>query len=255
MTIALTRPVSRSFASCELTYLRRSPIDPALAASQHEAYERALEAAGCSIHRLPPEPELPDAVFVEDAAVVLDEVAVIARPGAPSRRPEVASVAEALGTYRRLAHIEAPGTLDGGDVLRVGREIWVGRSGRTNASGFEQFRDIATPLGYRVHAVSVRGCLHLKSAVTAVGHDALIVNPAWIPPDEFKGLALLEVHPEEPHAANAVLVARSVIFAAAYPRTAERLRAHGLDLVVVDVSEIAKAEGALTCCSVIVESQ
>lgn len=253
MPVAVTRPVSRSFANCELTYLARAPLDLELAEQQHQRYERALEAAGCTIHRLRPEPDLPDAVFVEDAAIVLDEVAVLTRPGAASRRAEVASVAEALGAWRSIVRIEAPGTIDGGDVLRAGRQIWVGRSGRTNASGFEQLRDIATPLGYRVHAVRVHGCLHLKSAVTTVAGDTLLVNPAWVPAGAFEGFELAEVHPDEPHAANALQVGRSVIFAAAFPRTAERLRARGIEPLLVDVSEIAKAEGALTCCSLILE--
>lgn len=253
MLIAITRPVSRSFAGCELTYLPRATIDPGLAQQQHERYERALEAAGCTVHRLRAEPDLPDAVFVEDAAIVLDEVAILTRPGAPSRRAEVASVAETLGAWRPLAHIQAPGTIDGGDVLRVGRHIWVGRSSRTNEPGFEQLCDIATPLGYKVHPVWVRGCLHLKSAVTAIGRERLLGNPAWIPPGTFDGFALVEVHPDEPLAANALQVGDSVICAATFPRTTDRLRAQGIEPVLVDVSEIAKAEGALTCCSLIVE--
>jgi dimethylargininase len=253
MPVAITRPVSRSFANCELTYLARAPIDLALAEKQHEDYERALEAVGCAIHRLRAEPDLPDAVFVEDAAIVLDELAVLTRPGASSRRAEVASVAEALGAWRKLVRIEAPGTLDGGDVLRAGRHIWVGQSDRTSASGFEQLRDIAAAHGYHVHAVSVRHCLHLKSAVTSVASDTLLINPAWIPAGAFEKFDLVEVDPDEPHAANALLVGRSVIVAAAFPRTADRLRAHGIEPLVVDVSEIAKAEGALTCCSLILE--
>jgi dimethylargininase len=252
MRIAVTRPVSRSFANCELTYLARAPLDLGLAERQHGRYERMLEEAGCTIHRLRPEPDLPDAVFVEDAAIVLDEAAVITRPGARSRRPEVDSVADALAAWRKVVRVEPPGTIDGGDVLCVGRRIWVGRSGRTNASGFSQLRDIAAPLGYQVDAVSVRQCLHLKSAVTAIGDDALLVNPAWIPADAFEGFALVATHPDEPHAANALRVGGAVIFAAAFPRTADRLRARGIEPLIVDVSEIAKAEGALTCCSLIV---
>ena len=253
MPIALTRPVSRSLEACELTHLPRAPIDIAIAERQHRAYERALETAGCTVHRLQPEPELPDAVFVEDAAIVLDELAVITRPGAQSRRPEVESVAAALGAWRKLAHVEPPGTLDGGDVLVVGRQIWVGRSGRTNTSGFEQLRDIATPHGYRVHAVAVGGCLHLKSAVTALASDALLINPAWIASGEFEGFALVEVYPAEKPAANALRIGGALFVAAAFPRTADRLRAVGFEPVMLDVSEIAKAEGALTCCSLIVD--
>lgn len=264
MLIAVTRPVSSSFAQCELTHLARQPIDLAAAERQHDEYERALEAAGCALHRLRPEHGLPDAVFVEDVAVVLDEAAIITRPGAESRRPEVRSVEAALARWRPLAPIQAPGTLDGGDVLRVGRRIFVGQSSRTNQAGFEQLRAAAEPLGYAVERVPVKGCLHLKSAVTAVGDHALLLNPAWIAREIFEGRAaagdgaggsafdLIEVDPTEPGAANALLVGGHVIYPSAFPQTAGRLRAAGIEPRFVDISEIAKAEGAVTCCSLIV---
>jgi dimethylargininase len=280
MLIAITRPVSSSFARCELTHLARRPIDLAAAERQHREYERALEAAGCTLHRLAPEHALPDAVFVEDVAVVLDEVAIITRPGAASRRPEVDSVAAALARWRPIARIEAPGTIDGGDVLRVGRRIFVGRSSRTNDAGFHQVRAVAEPLGYSVARVAVDGCLHLKSAVTAVGARTLLVNPAWISRAVFDrpgpaveqvsppvvgaaaGPASLpastpraaaDVDPAEPGAANALLVGGHVIYPSAFPRTAARLRGMGIEPRLLDISEIAKAEGAVTCCSLIVQ--
>jgi dimethylargininase len=252
MAIAVTRPVSSSFGSCELTHLARVAIDVAVAARQHAAYEQALESAGCMVRRLPAEPQLPDAVFVEDAAVVLDEVAIVTRPGAASRRPEVESVAGALAAWRPVTRVAAPGTIDGGDVLRIGRRIWVGRSSRTNAAGFEQLRAAAEAHGYRVSAVEVRGCLHLKSAVTELDPETVLVNPAWIDADTFSGLRRVEIDASEPHAANVLRVAERLIYPAAFPRTAERLEKLGARLALVDVSEIAKAEGAVTCCSIIV---
>jgi dimethylargininase len=252
MRIAVTRPVSSSFGRCELTHLPRVPIDVPLAQAQHRAYEQALVAAGCRLQALAPEPDLPDAVFVEDAAVVLPQVAVITRPGAASRRAEVESVARALAAWRPLAHVEEPGTIDGGDVLAVGRNIWVGLSSRTNASGLEQLRAAAEHLGYTVAALAVHGCLHLKSAVTAVNAETILLNPRWIDAAAFAAYRVIEVDRGEDYAANVLSVGRHLIYPTAFPRTAERLAPLG-DLALVDVSEIAKAEGAVTCCSIIVE--
>lgn len=251
MLIALTRSVSPAFADCELTHVDRQRIDVTLAAAQHTAYEAQLAALGCAVRRLPAAPDLPDSVFVEDTALVFDEVAVITRPGAPSRRPEVYVVAEALKAYRPLREITAPGTLDGGDVLTLGHAVYVGLSRRTNAAGVDQLRAILTPFGYTVHAIPLTACLHLKSAVTQVADDALLLNPQWVDPASFNGWRLIEVAPDEPHAANALLVGGRVIFPAAHQRTAERLTQASIVIAPVDVSEIAKAEGGVTCCSLI----
>ncbi len=254
MLIALTRAVPPSIVRCELTHLARSHMDVGLAAVQHARYEAALETLGCTIQRLPDEPELPDSVFVEDTAVVVDEVAVIARPGAESRRAETDSVAEALRHHRPLRAIEPPGTLDGGDVLRIGRRVYVGLSARTNADGATQLRDLLVPFGYAVHRVEARGCLHLKTAVTAVAGDLILLNPSWVDADVFEA-PRLEVHPDEPFAANTLRVGETVLCSAAAPRTLERLESHGLSTQAVDVSELEKGEAGLTCCSVIVPVQ
>jgi dimethylargininase len=211
-----------------------------------------LAALGCEIECLPEAPDLPDAVFCEDAAVVLDELAIIARPGAASRRPEVRPVARALERYRRLVAIEAPGTLDGGDVLCVGRTLYVGLSQRSNRAAIEQMRAVLAPFGYIVRGVAVSGCLHLKSAVTQVAENTLLVNRDWVNPKAFVGMDLVDVDPSEPYAANALLIDETVIYAAAYPRTRRRLEERGIAVHSVDVSELAKAEGAVTCCSLIV---
>lgn len=254
MRIAITRKVSPAIGRCELSYLERQPIDVGLAERQHLAYERCLADLGCAVTSLPPEPALPDSVFVEDAAIVLDELAVITRPGAASRRAETAAVAAALAPWRPLLHIAEPGTLDGGDVLVVGRRVFVGRSLRSDETGCGQLRDLVAPRGYTVVPVPVRGCLHLKSAVTALSADLLLINPAWVDGAAFAGLGFIEVDPAEPHAANALRIGDAVVFPAAFERTRRRLEGAGIGVVTVDVSELAKAEGAVTCCSLVFEA-
>jgi dimethylargininase len=249
--VAITRKVSPRMAECQLTHLARAPMDMGRAAEQHLAYEKQLEALGCEVRSLPAEAELPDSVFVEDAAVVFDELAFLARAGAESRRAEAESIAEALLPYRKLARIEEPGTLDGGDILRVGKRVFVGLSRRTNQAAIEQMRALLPAYGYSVESVPVERCLHLKSAVTQVGEDALLINPAWVEAGAFRELELIEVDAAEPFAANALLVKGVVVYPAAYERTRKRLDQRGIGLVTVEVSELAKAEGGVTCCSLI----
>ena len=258
---ALVRDVSPSLERCELSFQERVSIDLEKARAQHRAYVDALAALGCKVEVLPSLPENPDAVFVEDTAVVLDEIAVITRPGAESRRAEVDSTAQALVPHRKLAYIEPPGTLDGGDVLVLGRTVYVGLSARSNHAGIEQLRGYLSPEGYRVVAVPLKGCLHLKTAATQVGQlksaatevapGLLLINPEWVDKSAFEGVDFIEVDPTEPFAANAVLVGSAVVYPASYPRTRARLEQRGLDVRAVDMSETEKAEGGVTCCSVI----
>ena len=254
MWFAITRAISGAFQNCQLTHLARVAIDLDRARAQHDAYEWALVELGCTVRRVDTAEEMPDSVFVEDAAVVFREGAVIARPGADSRRAETPAVAEALARFG-LSHrdIQEPGTLDGGDVLVVGRDVFVGASQRTNAAGINQLRQMVSRLGYRVRAVPVQDCLHLKSAVTAVAPKTLLINRNWVEADAFGDLRLIDVDDDEPHAANALLVGDVVICAAAFPKTRARLEQHGLRVKLVDVDEIAKAEGGVTCCSLIFE--
>jgi dimethylargininase len=249
--IALTREVSPSLARCELTHVPRVPIDAARAAAQHRAYCDALAALGCEVLALPPDPDLPDSVFVEDVALVVDEVAVALRPGAASRRAEVRAVATALAEHRPLSRIVPPGTVDGGDLLRIGRTVYAGASGRTDADGIAQLAAALTPCGYEVRPVPVRGCLHLKSAVTLVGPSLLLGNRAWVDAGAFGRAEWVDVHPEEPGAGNALRVGDTVLYADSHPRTAERLLARGVAVRTLDVSELEKAEGAVTCCSIL----
>jgi len=251
MLIAYTRAVSPTLADCELTHLEREPLDVARAMQEHAAYEAVLARLGATVQHLQPEPDLPDAVFVEDTAIVLDEIAVITRPGAPSSRPETASTAAALVAHRPLAHIREPGTLDGGDVLVADHRIYVGLSRRTNHAAIEQLATILAPLDYEVIPVAFAGCLHLKSGVTRVADDLLLLNPDWVDPGKFPGHRAVAVDPAEPHAANALALGGSVIHPAHHQRTRARLEAEGLRVEPVAMTELAKAEAGVTCCSLL----
>lgn len=251
---AITRAISPRFNECELTHIARTPIDLDLAQTQHHQYEAALRSLGVEVHSLPAEADLPDSVFVEDAALVLEEIAVLTRPGAKSRRPEVESIARALAPYRKLVRIEAPDTVDGGDILRLGKNIYVGVSTRSNHGAIEQMQAALAPFGYTVSNVPVTGCLHLKSAVTQASADTLLINPAWVEKSHFPGWKFVEVAPDEPSAANIVRVPGGAIFPDHFPATQKRLEQAGIHLTIVPATEVGKAEGAVTCCSLIFEA-
>ncbi len=254
MPIAIVRAVSPHMAECELTHLPRQPIDIALAEKQHEEYIDALRMLGCQIETAPELPFHPDSVFVEDCAVVLDELAIIARPGVESRVGEVHTLAETLEPFRkRLYYIETPGVLDGGDVLQIGKQLWVGMSGRSNRAAYVQMQELLEPLGYTINRAGVKDCLHLKSAVTRIGPNTLLINPDRVDAALFSNFNLVETHRGEPDAANALLIGETVIFPVDYPLTALRLAEAGIDLLLVDNSEVIKAEGGVTCCSVVFE--
>jgi dimethylargininase len=274
MLLALTRAVPRSIDRCELTHLDRTPIDYALAVEEHERYESALGAMGCRVERLPDAPDQPDSVFVEDTAVVFDDLAVIARPGAASRRGEVAATVAALSRHRRLAFIQAPATLDGGDVLVMPGRVFVGNTPRTNADGARQLAEFLAP-DHEVVRVPVTKCLHLKSAVTNLSPDSgtrrtiatsagtagtsgtrgtLLINRDWIDAAMFAGFDLIDVDPSEPAAANVLAVGDRVLCSDEFPRTRERLEARGFVTLSVPARELAKAEGGVTCGSLVLST-
>ena len=253
--IAITREVNSAIGSCELTFLRRGRIDTALALQQHKNYQSMLSSFGCEIVVVPTEPGLADSVFIEDTAMVLDEIAVLLWPGAASRRPEVTGVEAVLRQYRTLASIQPPGTLDGGDLLRIDNVIFAGLSTRSNQSGIEQFRNIVRDYGFSVKTVKTTKCLHLKSAVSEVAPGTLLINPDWVSGSAFGDYALIDVDKEESHAANALLVGRNVMFPASFPRTTDKLVKRGINVTPIDLSELQKAEGATTCCSLILTAQ
>jgi dimethylargininase len=182
---------------------------------------------------------------------VVDELAVMTRPLLPARQAEVASVAVELERFRPVAWVSGEATLEGGDVLRIGRRVYVGLSARTNAAGVEQLASFLEPHGYRVQAVSFGGCLHLKSACTGIGRDSLLANREWVDPDQFAGCGVVDVDPSEPAAGNALLVGDAVVLPANFPQTARRLREQGFRVEAVDVSELQKAEAGVTCCSIL----
>ena len=252
MIVAITREPARAMTGCELTYLERRPVDAALAAEQHRAYRETLASCGARVVALPAVEEMPDSVFVEDTAVVLDELAVLTSPGSHSRRGEVGLIEPEVARLRPVERISLPATIEGGDVLRAGRRLFVGLSPRTNHEGVEALRRLASPLGYEVRAVEVRDCLHLKTGCSALDDETILVNPAWVDADAFRGYEVVRVHAEEPWAANTLRVGGSLCVSAAHPRTAELIARRGHDLRPLDISEFAKAEGGLTCMSVLI---
>ena len=251
---AITRKVSPAIEKCELTHLAREPISFEVADQQHRAYVACLKSIGCDVVSLEAEAALPDSVFVEDAALVLDEVAVITRPGAVSRQAEVNTIRVALQPYRELIEIEAPATLDGGDIVRIDKTIYVGLSTRSNQAAVEQLGERLKDYRYTVKGIEVKDCLHLKSAVSIVAKDTLLLNPAWIDASLFPDMTIIETDPSEDFAANAVLIGDDIVYPEEFPKTAAKLRAHGLTLHTVLATELAKAEGAVTCCSLIIKN-
>ena len=251
MLTAITRAVSPAIVNCELTFVARQPINLSKARAQHRAYEQLLEKLGARIISLPAEPNLPDSMFVEDPATVLDELAVILPLGTESRRPEAVSLAQALSKFRKIAYVTPPGSLEGGDVLRIDRKLFVGLSTRTNAEGIRQLSALLAPHSYEVISVPVTGCLHLKSAVTYLGRNTLLANRAWFDVAPFAGYHWIDVAPEEPHAANALALGDTIIFPASFPLTRARLEGRGFSVTPLDISELQKAESGLTCSSLL----
>lgn len=245
----MVRKISRSLGDCELTHLTRQPFDLSLANRQHDHYIEALQGAGIRVKILPEEALLPDSAFVEDPVLMLDEGAILCRLGAASRAPETRLLREEIERLRPVFIIQAPGTLEGGDILRVEKTLFVGLSSRTNLDGITQLRHFVEPWGYRVVEVAVQGCLHLKTGVTSPAPGWLIANPRWIDLSPFHGFEILPVPDLEPWGANTLRLNDRVLVAASAPETANRLQSNGIAVVTVDVSELQKAEAGLTCLS------
>ena len=248
--IAIIRAIPSTLGACELTHLPRVHIDLATARQQHAAYSALLSRLGCSLEHLPVLDDHPDSVFVEDTMLVLPDIAVALRPGAASRRGEVPSVAAAVSPHRPLVTIMPPETIDGGDVIVLGQHVFVGLSSRSTTAGMQQLQSHLEPHGYRVTGVPIQHCLHLKSGATAIGDDAIICNPEWVDPSLFGVRTIIECDASEPHAAN-VLRIQDELVAPVAPRTNQQLHAAGFTVHEIDLSELAKAEGAITCCSVV----
>lgn len=253
MVVAITRAVSSRFNECEITHIDRTPIDINIARQQHHEYIQALSKIGCQVIELPEERDMPDSVFVEDTAFILPEVAVITRPGADSRKPETESIIQALSSYRPLVHVTAPATVDGGDVLVLGKNIYIGMSTRSTMEAVIQLQNLLDHYGYQVTGVALTDCLHLKTAVTRVDVKTLLINKKWVDPEHFTGCELIEVDASEPFGANCLPVNDAIIYAATFPETQKKLEKKGFKIINVNLDELAKAEGAVTCCSLIIE--
>lgn len=253
MLVALTREPSASLDAGERAHRAREPIDLETARRQHRAYRETLAACGARVVHLPPIDDMPDAVFVEDVAVVLDELAILLPMGVPSREGEPSRIAGELTRWRDVVRLHEGTHAEGGDVLRLGRTLYAGRSGRTDEAGIAGIAAVVGEVGYRVEAVDLRGCLHLESAVTALDDETVLLNPDWIDPRSFAARAIT-VAPEEPWAANAVRAGSRVLLQSGVPRTAERVAAAGFDVRTVEITELAKAEGSLTCLSLLFEA-
>jgi dimethylargininase len=251
MTHAFVRSVSRTLGNCELLHVPRQAFNVEVARQQHAAYVVALKAAGVVVTVLPEEPDLPDAAFVEDVVVLLDELAVIGRLGRASRQPEARRIEPEIAKLRPIQRITPPGTLEGGDVLRIGRTIYVGSSSRTNDAGIGQLQEIVSPLGYTVSVVNVSSCLHLKTGATSPADGMLLVNGGWVDSSRFRDLEIVNVPDMEPWGANALAVNGTVLVANSAPRTADLLESRGLKVQRVGISELQKAEAGLTCLSVL----
>jgi dimethylargininase len=252
MTIAITRRISPRFNECEVTHIERTPIDLDIARAQHQEYVDALAKIGCQVIELNEEPDLPDSVFVEDTAFILDEVAVITRPGADSRKPEVESIIKALAPHLPLVHVTEPATVDGGDVLVLGKNIYVGLSTRSNQAALDQLQNALEKYGYKVTGVEMHDCLHLKTALTKVDAQTVLINPNWVDTHHFKDFDWIEVDAAEPFAANCLPINGKIIYPTSFPNTRAKLEARGYQIQEVTVDELAKAEGAVTCCSLII---
>jgi len=255
MLIAITRGVSPALTECELSFIARQPINLAIAQQQHHQYETLLGQLGARVIALPAEPALPDSMFVEDPALVLDELAVIFPLGTDTRRREAATIAAALSPFRILTYVQLPGTIEGGDILRLGRKLFVGLTARSNAEGISQLAGIVAPLGYEVIGVPVKGCLHLKSALTSLDDNILLANRAWFESSLIKDHEWVDVDPVEPHAGNALAIAGAIMFPASFERTRARIEARGFHVAPIDISELQKAESGLTCSSLLFDAR
>jgi dimethylargininase len=253
MLTAITRAPGPELARCELTHLDRQPIDIERALAQHRAYQDTLRAAGVRVIPLPADPAFPDGVFVEDPVLVLDEVAVVTAPKPASRRGESVALEAALAPFRRVLRLPPGAFLEGGDVLRVGRTLYVGLSARTTEAGLRALEAVVEPLGYAVRPVGVRGALHLKTACCAIDDDTLLVNRAWVGVAALARFRLVDVPAAEPFGANVLRLPNTILASAAYPATADLIRSLGKHVVTVDVSELHKAESGVTCMSLLFE--
>ena len=253
MLAAITRGTSPSIADCTLTYLSRMPIDVTKAIQQQNAYERCLMELGVRVISLGVEDDLPDSVFVQDTAVVLDEVAILAAMGVKIRQPEIESVAKVLSLYREVKRLNGPASLEGGDMVRIGNNLYIGLSGRTNSEGIAQLQEILRPFRYQVKPVEVRACIHLSTGCAYLGQNTVLVNRSWVNVSRLEGVDIIEVPESEPWAANVLSIGDVIIMSSSFSETRELLTGKGFQVRAIDISEFEKAEGSLTCLSLLLD--
>ena len=251
--LTLSPSSSMNETNCELAFLQPQPIDTSLALRQHSEYCERLTELGFEVTCLAPNEDLPDSVFIEDPVVILDELAILTLPFSPSRKGEVPNIEATISRLRPVKRIAYPGTLEGGDVLRIYRTLYIGLSTQTNEEGLRQIRDFVAPFGYQVVPVRVSGALHLKTAVTALDNNTLLMNRAWLDPSAFESFTVINVPSEEPFAANIIACGRQVLSHAGFTLTKRLIEASGFEVLSVDVSEFLKAEAGLTCMSILYE--
>jgi dimethylargininase len=248
---AVTRGIPDTFSDAVVEVAPPEPIRTDVARRQHLAYVKALQSLGLVVTVLPAEDRFPDCCFVEDCAVYADGIALITRPGTRSRRGEEISIADALRPHARLQWMAAPATLEGGDCLLMGRRWYVGRSERSNAAGACRLREVFGPLGFEVVEVPVGGLLHLKCVCSCLGDGVLLLADGAVPPDAFPDVRVIRVPADEAYAANCVAVNGTVLMPAGFPAARRAIEAEGLRVQELDVSEIRKADGSLTCLSLL----
>lgn len=254
MLTALTRQVSDAMNECQLTYAERQSINIEKAQLQHQNYERYLESAGIKVISLETDSSLPDCTFVEDTAIVTDELAIITHMGAVSRRAESAKIVSALEKFRPLEFINNSGNIEGGDVIKVGKTLYVGISSRTNLDGIKQLTQILFPYKYEIVPVKVHGCLHLSTGATFLGNQTFLVNPRWIDISEFERFDIVTVAENESWAGNTLNLKGKILLSESSLRTAEKISKKGFEVATIDISELEKAEAGLTCMCVLFES-
>jgi len=250
MLTIVTHVVSPALQECELTFIESEPIKIEKAGEEHHHYCKMLEECGATVITLEENRALPDSVFVEDPIIVFDEVAVLSSMGAASRRKECTTLETFFRKYRDVKQISLPALIEGGDILKIGRRIYVGLSARTNNEGIKALRDIIEPLGYEVIPVRVSGCLHLKTGCTALDDNSILINPDWIETAPFQGFRIIETLPGEPFGANVLPIHDTICMNSAFPRTMEMVRSLGYQIRATDITEFVKAEAGLTCMSI-----
>lgn len=247
MLTVVTHQPSPALQECELTFLESEKIDYERALIQHQEYCQMLNKCGARVIKLTDNLALPDSVFVEDPIIVFDEIAVLTSMGVESRRPESAALERFFRPYRKIERITLPAKIEGGDVLKVGRSIYVGESPRTNRLGIQALADIIEPLGYEVFPVKVSGCLHLKTGCTALDDKTVLINSEWIDHQAFSRFTRIKTLSEEPFGANVLTLNGSICMNGAFPKTLELVASLGYSVAAVDISEFVKAEAGLTC--------